>query len=78
MRVGRFTDMAPQLAFDLVVGPVLAAYHTMASGNVGEDYIAKLAMGVLQSLGITRSTARRISHQTLPAMVMPKHSIILH
>lgn len=74
---GRFTVMDAQLAFDLVVGPVVAGYHTLASGDVGPDYIPSLAMGVLQSLGVARTAARKLSQQPLPPIVVPPQSIIL-
>lgn len=75
---GRFTVTDSQLAFDLVVGPVVAGFHTLASRDVGADYIPNLAMGVLQSLGLPRTTARKLSRQSLPVFVVPAQSIILY
>ena len=75
---GRFSVTDAQLAFDLVVGPVVAGFYTLANGEASADYIPNLAMGVLQSLGLPRVTARKLSRQPLPPFVVPPQSVIIH
>ncbi len=74
---GRFQVMELQLAFDLVVGVVVAGFHSMMTGTVSADYIPDLTLGILQSLGIARGSARRLSRLPLPPIVVPPHSIIV-
>lgn len=58
---GRFANLEMQLAFDLVVGPALAGFFSLAVGNVRPDYIEQLSVAVLMSLGIGRSEALELS-----------------
>lgn len=54
------------LAYDLVVGPVLAGYYRLATGNVEPDYIDDVACAVLVALGVRRITAKHLSRRVLP------------
>lgn len=75
---GRFSITDPQLAFDLVVGAVLAGFHALWVRQVTGDYNQALAQAVLLSLGVDQTTARTVSQQALPAIVLPVHSIVFN
>lgn len=75
---GRFVDVTPQLAFDLVVGPVLAGFHTLStSEKAKDDYIKNLSMSVLQSLGVKNEEARKISQMPIEPFVLQDDSLIV-
>ena len=77
MACGRFTALHPRLAFDLVTGPVLAAFHTLLHKKVPASFAEDMAQAILQSLGVAKATARRIARTPLPALVLPKESLFV-
>jgi AcrR family transcriptional regulator len=60
---GLFTVSDKRLAFDLILGPVIMAFHTVVNANVSEDYSRRLAQAVLQSLGVASRLAQRYASQ---------------
>jgi hypothetical protein len=74
---GRFSPMHPRLAFDLVTGPVLAAFHTLRGEDVPTSYPQDMAQAVLQSLGMTRASAHKVARMALPALVLPRESLLV-
>lgn len=54
---GQFSITDKRLAFDLIVGPVIAAFHTLLSEDISENYPRALAQAVLQSLGVDKAQA---------------------
>lgn len=72
----RFTVDEPRLAFDLVVGPVLAAFHSMQQRPLGRAHVDALAAAVLRSLGVPAATATRIATTPLPRVRLPATSLI--
>lgn len=73
---GRFTACDPRLAFDLVTGPVLAAFHTLQDGAPGRDYADAMAEGVLRALGVPGASARRLARRRLGEPLVPADSLI--
>ena len=73
---GRFRVDDPRLAFDLVIGPVLAAFETLQHRALGDAYVDALAAAVLRSLGVPRATATRLASTPLPRLVVPANSLI--
>ena len=76
IETGRFRVAEPQLAFDLVVGPVLAAVNSMQSGKVAAGYVDRLAKGVLMALGIEDADAEALAFEPLNDPVLPSGSLI--
>lgn len=68
IRTGQFSSSGTALAYDLVVGPVLAAYHRLATGVVEPDYVDEIAAAVLVALGVNRASAKRLSRSALPSV----------
>ena len=58
---GHFNIKNSRLAFDLIIGPVIAAFHTLLSEGISENYPQELAQAVLQSLGVEQSLAYQYS-----------------
>ena len=74
---GRFSPMHPRLAFDLVTGPVLAAFHTLLRETVPESYPQEMAQAILQSLGMVKASARKAAQSALPPLVLPQESLLV-
>ena len=55
---GLFTVTDEKLAFDLILGPVIMAFHTVLNETVSENYTRQFARAVLQSLGVDASSAQ--------------------
>lgn len=72
---GRFSVADPRVAFDLLLGPVTLAFHTVLAADVGEAYGQQLAQGVLQSLGVPKASAARICAVPLGKATMPPDSL---
>ena len=58
---GYFNIKNSRLAFDLIIGPVIAAFHTLLSEGISENYPQELAQAILQSLGVEQSLAYQYS-----------------
>ena len=56
---GLFTVTDEQLAFDLILGPVIMAFHTVLSGGASDSYARDMAQAVLRSLGVDDARARQ-------------------
>ena len=74
---GRFSPMPARLAFDLITGPVLAAFHTLLTAEVPDDYSQQLAKAVLQSLGVAKAAAARAAALRLPPLCLPDDSLLV-
>lgn len=74
---GRFAAMPARLAFDLITGPVFAAFHTMLTTAMPEHYPERLAQAVLQALGMSRAAATKAATLALPPMVLPPESLLV-
>jgi AcrR family transcriptional regulator len=72
---GLFTVTDEQLAFDLIFGPVIMAFNTVASGNASETYARNLAQAVLRSLGVEAGRARGYASLEFDGVVIPEDSI---
>lgn len=73
---GRFANIDVSLAFDIVLGSVIAGFLTIAEGNAKAGYIDDMAMSVLQALGLTKSSARKLSRAPMPDYVLSEKSLI--
>lgn len=56
---GRFTVTDEKLAYGLILGPVIMAFHAVLSGEVSASYPQNLAQAILQSLGVSKAAARK-------------------
>lgn len=74
---GRFAPMPPRLAFDLITGPVLAAFHTLLTIPVTDDYPQALAQAVLQALGLPKAAAAKAASLPLPPLALPADSLLV-
>jgi hypothetical protein len=74
---GRFADIPPRLAFDLITGPVLAAFHTLLTAPVPDHYPQALAQAVLQALGVPKATAARLAALPLPPIRLAPESLLV-
>lgn len=72
---GRFTVPDERLAFDLILGAVMAAFHSLLTIELPEDYPQALAQAVLQSLGVEASDARRCAWAEFEEMQLPEGSL---
>lgn len=66
----------PVLAFDLILGPVLSAFHTVISQPLDAGYPRALAAAILRSLGINAAVARRLAGRDFGEIVVPEASIL--
>lgn len=74
---GRFAEMDVRLAFDVVLGSVVAGFLTISEGNANADYIDDLTMSVLQALGLNKSSARKVSRLPMQEYVLSEKSLIV-
>lgn len=74
---GRFTPMHPRLAFDLIAGPVLAAFHTLLTAQVPASYPQDMAQAVLLSLGVSKASAARFARLPLDEIDLPADSLLM-
>lgn len=74
---GRFAAMPPRLAFDLITGPVLAAFHTLCTDAWPRDYPERLAQAVLMSLGVPKAAAAKASAVPLPPLQLPANALLV-
>ena len=65
---GLFASQSLELAYDLVTGPVLAAYHRLSIEEASYAYVDDVACSVMMALGVKPSTARKLSTESLPAL----------
>jgi AcrR family transcriptional regulator len=77
IEAGRFSPVDAQLAFDLVVGTVVAGFLTIAEGNTKPGYIEDLSMSVLQALGLNKSSARKVSRLPMQDFLLAEKSLIV-
>ena len=76
MATGRFSQIHPRLAFDLVSGPILAAFHTLLTQPMPDTYPQQMAQAVLQSLGVAKTTARKLASLPLENIELGKDSLL--
>lgn len=76
IEAGQFARIDMRLAVDLVVGPVLAGFYSIATGAVKPGYIETLALSVLCSLGLDRAEASRLALTSMDAITVPDYSVI--
>lgn len=74
---GRFAAMPARLAFDLITGPVLAAFHTLLTTVVPDDYPQQLAQAVLMALGVPRAAATKAASLALPPLHLSADSLLV-
>ncbi|MBV8464856.1 MAG: TetR/AcrR family transcriptional regulator [Burkholderiales bacterium] len=77
MEAGQFAGMQPRVAFDLVVGPVMAGLHTLVSTEVDDDFPTMLTQGVLMALGVAPERAHFLARQPLAEIRLPAESLLL-
>ncbi len=68
MANGRFEEIPMRVAVDLVLGPVLAALHTLTTETVPPEYPDLVARGILKALGVPKVAAANIASAALPAV----------
>jgi AcrR family transcriptional regulator len=61
IRAGEFSAVHPRLAFDLITGPVLAAFSTLQDEALPAGYAEGMAQAVLMSLGVERVRAQQLA-----------------
>jgi AcrR family transcriptional regulator len=74
---GRFAAMPPRLAFDLITGPVLAAFHTLLTEKVADDYPQQMAQAVLMALGVAKAAAAKAAALPLPPLQLPDDALLV-
>jgi AcrR family transcriptional regulator len=74
---GRFAALPPRLAFDLITGPVLAAFHTLQTEKVPEDYPQQMAQAVLLALGVAKAAAAKAATLPLPPLQLTPDSLLV-
>ena len=74
---GRFAPMPPRLAFDMITGPVLAAFHTMLTEGVSEDYPQQMAQAVLMALGVAKAAAAKAATLPLAPLQLPGDALLV-
>lgn len=72
---GRFTVPDERLAFDLILGAVMAAFHSLLNIELPEDYPQALAQAVLQSLGVEAPDARQCAWVEFEEVKLPQGSL---
>lgn len=72
---GRFSIADSKLAFDLVLGPVIMAFHRILSEKVSKNYPHLLAQAVLQSLGASKTLAEKYACQDFGEVVIAADSL---
>lgn len=72
---GRFTVTDQRLAFDLILGPVIAALHTALTETISEQYPRELAASILRSLGVAPEAARKFANHDFGEFVLSEDSI---
>lgn len=77
MASGRFAERDPRVGFDLITGPMLAAFYTVASSQMPPGYPEALAEAILLSLGLPKAAARRLARLPLPEIVLPAESLLV-
>lgn len=75
VETGQFTVRDLQLAFDLLLGPVNLAFHTVASGEADDHYGLNLACGILRALGVPPVQAEATCYQAQPDIRIPEDSL---
>lgn len=73
---GRFSISDRKLALDLILGPVIMAFHTVSTEKVSSSYPNLLAQAVLQSLGVSKALARKYAFQDFGNFEIPEDSIL--
>jgi AcrR family transcriptional regulator len=76
MDSGRFAMMHPRLGFDLITGPILAAFHTILTVKVPASYPQDMAEAVLLSLGVAKAAAHRLANLPLGPPVLSPDSLL--
>jgi len=76
MEAGQFLPVDPRVAFDLVVGPVMAGLHTFVSTNVKPDFTAVLTQGILMALGVEHDRAHLLAYQPIAEIELPSDSLL--
>lgn len=74
---GRFAPMPPRLAFDMITGPVLAAFHTLLTETVPGDYPQQMAQAVLLALGVPKAAAAKAVALPLPPLQLPEDALLV-
>lgn len=74
---GEFRISSLELGLDLVLGPVLSAFYTLLSDDIGPGFVTDLATSILQSLGVPPAKARRYVAQHAGAFDIPEDSLFV-
>ena len=73
---GRFSISDKKVALDLILGPVIMAFHTVLTEKVSMNYPNLLAQAILQSLGVSKALAKKYAFQDFGEIQIPSDSII--
>lgn len=73
---GRFSITDSKLALDLILGPVIMAFHSVLTGSVARNYPNLLAQAILQSLGVSKALAKKYAFHDFGEFEIPDDSII--
>lgn len=74
---GQFSVRDHRVAFDVVVGSVLAGIFTVHAGEASEHYPHVLAQAVLQALGLEAGLAREIAWRPPVTVALSPESLIV-
>ena len=74
---GRFASMPPRLAFDLITGPVLAAFHTLQTEAVPDEYPQQMAQAVLMALGVPKAAAAKAAALPLQPLQLGEDALLV-
>lgn len=74
---GRFRQIQPRVAIDLVTGVVLCAAYALACETLQADYPEQSVCQMLQGLGVDGDEAQRIVALPLPVLDLPASAILL-
>lgn len=75
MAAGRFAVADQTVAFDLILGPVIMAFHRVLSGPVSPGYAQDLALAILRSLGVEPTLAQHLCRQEFGTVTLSDDSL---
>ena len=74
---GRFSVKDERVALDLLLGPVLMAFNAILTEGISDSYPQELAQAILQSLGMTKSTAGKLASTDFGDVELPEDSLFV-
>ncbi len=76
VKSGAFDEASADIALDMVTGAGLIAVHRIAKGRTTKDYPERIVRAVLRSLGVSASSATKLTSRPLPKLLAPPESLL--